>query len=235
MMYPDGLPAQLVQLRRTLVMGVVNVTPDSFSDGGKFLDASSAVTHALQLTEQGADIIDIGGESTRPGSVRVTLDEELSRTIPVVEALTSQGVVVSIDTMRAEVARAAVQAGASIINDVSGGKADADMFDYVARVDVPYVLMHWRGHSSEMDTLATYNDVVEEVLAEITTQCDLAEQHGIARERLVVDPGIGFAKDADQNWALLSHIDALHTSNDVITSMSTLNSCPFSCSSGSTP
>lgn len=209
MMYPDGLPRQLAQLKRTLVMGVVNVTPDSFSDGGKYLDTKSAIKHGLELIEQGADIVDVGGESTRPGSERVSLDEELSRTIAVVEALCGRGFFVSIDTMRAEVARAALKAGACVVNDVSGGKADSNMFDVIAGVDVPYVLMHWRGYSDEMDRMASYDDVVLDVCKELLDQCELAEQHGIARERLVLDPGIGFAKNSAQNWALLGHLEAL--------------------------
>jgi dihydropteroate synthase len=165
MLHPLGLPEHLKSLDRTLVMGVLNVTPDSFSDGGKYLDVPSAIAHAQQLITDGADIIDIGGESTRPGADRITTEEELARVIPVIKAL-DKSTVISIDTMRSEVALAAVDAGVTIINDVSGGMADLDMFEAVAKSDVPYICMHWRGHSQEMYAKADYLNVVEDGIEE---------------------------------------------------------------------
>jgi dihydropteroate synthase len=206
---PTGLPAHLSQLERTAVMGVLNVTPDSFSDGGAYAQTDVAIARGLDLVDQGADIVDIGGESTRPGAQRVTLDEELARTIPVVEALSARGIAVSIDTMRAQVAQAAVEAGAVIINDVSGGKADPHMFGYLAAVEVPYVLMHWRGHSNEMDNLASYTDVASEVRIELDEQAFDVCHAGVARNRIVLDPGIGFAKTSEQNWSLLAQLGTL--------------------------
>ena len=209
MLHPHGLPENLRKLDRTLVMGVLNVTPDSFSDGGRFNDAQIAINHALQMIEDGADIIDIGGESTRPGSDRISVQEELDRVLPVITALADSGAAISIDTMRAEVARAAVDAGACMVNDVSGGKADSEMLGYVATLDTPYILMHWRGPSNIMNTLTEYNDVVADVAAELTAQVDVAIAAGIARERIAIDPGIGFAKTVDQNWPILKHLNVL--------------------------
>jgi len=209
MLHPSGLPENLQELNRTLVMGVLNVTPDSFSDGGRFNDANIATNHALQMIEDGADIIDIGGESTRPGSERISVQEELDRVLPVISALVDAQVAISIDTMRPEVARAAIAAGACMINDVSGGKSDPEMLDYVASLNSPYILMHWRGPSNIMNTLTDYQDVVADVTAEISQQVDVAVAAGIARERIVVDPGIGFAKTVDQNWPILKHLDVL--------------------------
>jgi dihydropteroate synthase len=209
MLHPSGLPENLRSLNRTLVMGVLNVTPDSFSDGGRFNDAQIAINHALQMIVDGADIIDIGGESTRPGSERISVQEELDRVLPVITALGDSGAVISIDTMRAEVARAAIAAGACMVNDVSGGKSDPEMLDYVATLDTPYILMHWRGPSNIMNTLTDYADVVVDVAAEISQQVDLAVAAGIARERIAIDPGIGFAKTVDQNWPILKHLDVL--------------------------
>jgi dihydropteroate synthase len=206
---PAGLPSQLATLERTAVMGVLNVTPDSFSDGGQYAQTDAAIARGLELVAQGADIVDIGGESTRPGAARVTLEEELSRTIPVVVALSEQGVAVSIDTMRAEVAEAAVEAGAVIVNDVSGGKADPKMCTYLATVDVPYIVMHWRGHSTEMDALARYTDVASEVRQELDDQAFDVSHAGVASNRIVLDPGIGFAKTSEQNWSLLAQLDTL--------------------------
>ncbi len=190
-------------------MSVLNVTPDSFSDGGRFVDVEVAVDHALAQVAAGADIIDVGGESTRPGAQRISADEELGRVIPVVERLAAQGVVVSIDTMRSEVAAAAVAAGAHVVNDVSGGLADPAMHDWVARVEVPYVAMHWRGHSSDMERLATYDDVVAEVCAELSDRLDELAAAGVDPARVVIDPGLGFAKDAQHNWALLAGLAQL--------------------------
>jgi len=209
MLHPSGLPENLRSLDRTLVMGVLNVTPDSFSDGGRFNDAQIATSHALQMMADGADIIDIGGESTRPGSERISVQEELDRVLPVITALVDSGAVISIDTMRAEVARAAIAAGACMVNDVSGGKSDPEMLDYVSTLDTPYILMHWRGPSNIMNTLTDYADVVVDVAAEISQQVDLAVAAGISRERIAIDPGIGFAKTVDQNWPILKHLDVL--------------------------
>jgi dihydropteroate synthase len=209
MLNPSGLPENLRNLDRTLVMGVLNVTPDSFSDGGRFNDPKIATKHALQMIADGADIIDIGGESTRPGSDRISVQEELDRVIPVISELAGTGVAISIDTMRVEVSKAAVAAGACMVNDVSGGKADAEMLGYIATLDTPYILMHWRGPSNIMNTLTDYDDVVADVTAEISQQVDVAVAAGIARERIAIDPGIGFAKTVDQNWPILKHLDVL--------------------------
>jgi dihydropteroate synthase len=194
---------------RCLVMGVVNVTPDSFSDGGQWFDPAIAVRHGLELVEQGADIVDVGGESTRPGAARVSLEEELARVEPVIRELSREGVTVSVDTMRAEVAQAAVEAGAKLVNDVSGGLADEGMARLVAEAGVPWVLMHWRGHSREMYAAARYGDVVTEVCAELTARVEDVVAAGVAPEQLVLDPGIGFAKNAEHNWALLAGLDRL--------------------------
>ena len=209
MLHPSGPPENLRNLDRTLVMGVLNVTPDSFSDGGRFNDQMIATNHALQMVQDGADIIDIGGESTRPGSDRITVNEELDRVLPVISALANSGVAISIDTMRAEVASAAIAAGACMINDVSGGKSDPEMLSYVATLNVPYILMHWRGPSNIMNTLTDYNDVVADVTREVSNQVDVAVAAGIARERIAIDPGIGFAKTVDQNWPILKHLEVL--------------------------
>ena len=209
MLHPSGLPENLRNLDRTLVMGVLNVTPDSFSDGGRFHDSKIATNHALQMIKDGADIIDIGGESTRPGSDRISVQEELDRVLPVISALVDTGVAISIDTRRADVARAAIDAGACMINDVSGGKSDPEMLGYVASLNVPFILMHWRGPSNIMNTLTDYEDVVADVTDEISKQVDVAVAAGIARERIAIDPGIGFAKTVDQNWPILKHLDVL--------------------------
>ncbi|PZG10621.1 dihydropteroate synthase [Nonomuraea sp. KC333] len=194
---------------RCLVMGVVNVTPDSFSDGGMWFDEAVAIRHGLDLVGEGADIVDVGGESTRPGAARVSLEEELARVVPVVRALSSQGVVVSVDTMRAEVARAAVEAGAKIVNDVSGGLADPEMPRVVAETGVTYVVMHWRGHSRDMQSRAVYQDVVAEVCAELSKRVDLVLAEGVTEAQIVLDPGLGFAKNAEHNWAVLAGIPTL--------------------------
>lgn len=209
MLHPSGLPENLRNLDRTLVMGVLNVTPDSFSDGGRFHDSKIATNHALQMIKDGADIIDIGGESTRPGSDRISVQEELDRVLPVISVLVDNGVAISIDTMRADVACAAIDAGACMINDVSGGKSDPEMLGYVASLNVPFILMHWRGPSNIMNTLTDYEDVVADVTDEISKQVDVAVAAGIARERIAIDPGIGFAKTVDQNWPILKHLDVL--------------------------
>jgi dihydropteroate synthase len=209
MLHPSGLPIQVSSLNRTLVMGVLNVTPDSFSDGGLFFDPQIAITHAQQMLADGADIIDIGGESTRPGSERISVQEEMDRVLPVITELAKTQATISIDTMRADVARAAISAGAHLINDVSGGKADPEMLGYVATLDVPYILMHWRGPSNIMNTLTDYVDVVQEVTSEIRIQVDAAVAAGITKDRIAIDPGFGFAKTVEQNWPILKHLSVL--------------------------
>lgn len=206
---PEGLPEGLRGLGRAAVMGILNVTPDSFSDGGRFLAAGDAVAHGLALTEQGADLVDVGGESTRPGAQRIPVEVEQARVLPVVRGLTDQGVHVSIDTMSAATATAAVDAGAVLVNDVSGGLADPQMLTSVARLDVPYIVMHWRGPSAEMEQLAVYADVVSEVVQELSDRLAAAVQAGLSPSRIVLDPGLGFAKLPLHNWALLARLDAL--------------------------
>lgn len=193
----------------TLVMGIVNVTPDSFSDGGRWFDPAAAIAHGRELVAAGAAIVDVGGESTRPGANRVSEHEELTRVLPVVEALAADGVAVSVDTMRSSVARACVKAGASIVNDVSGGLADDEMAPTVADLGVDFVLMHWRGHSRSMQQLTDYGDVVGDVASELASQRDRAVAAGVQRERIILDPGIGFSKTGQHNWELLRHLDAL--------------------------
>ena len=196
-------------LGRTRVMGVVNVTPDSFSDGGAFLDADAAVRHGLALLHDGADLLDVGGESTRPGADRVPEAEELRRVVPVVRALAAAGAVVSVDTTRASVAAAGLEAGAQVVNDVSGGLADPAMLPLVAEAGVPYVVMHWRGHSAHMQSRAHYRDVVAEVCEELVERRDAALAAGVEGERLLLDPGLGFAKQPEHSWSLLSALPVL--------------------------
>ena len=193
---------------RTLVFGVLNVTPDSFSDGGEFLDAQRAVEHGFQLVAEGADIVDVGGESTRPGAARVPVEEELRRVVPVIRQLAAEGITVSIDTTRGAVARAALEAGARVVNDVTGG-ADRDLLTAVAAAQVPYICMHTRGSSADMNALAAYGDVVAEVRAELAGRIEAAVAAGIDEQRIVIDPGIGFAKTAAHNWTLLARLDEL--------------------------
>lgn len=206
---PRGLPLALADLDRTLVMGILNVTPDSFSDGGRWSEADTAVERGSRLHAEGADLVDVGGESTRPGARRISAEEELGRVLPVVKGLVSAGVPVSIDTMRAEVADACVSAGAVLVNDVSGGQADPGMLPWLATCDVPYVAMHWRGPSDVMEDLATYDDVVVEVRDELAARLDALAEAGVDPERVVLDPGLGFAKRSPHNWELLRHLDAL--------------------------
>jgi dihydropteroate synthase len=197
---------------RTRVMGIVNVTPDSFSDGGRFASSQEAIAHGLSLLADGADILDIGGESTRPGATRPLVDEELGRVIPVIRELAQAGAVVSVDTMRADVADAAVTAGASIVNDVSGGLADPRMLSAVAASGAAYIAMHWRAHSDHMQDFAVYDGpggVVAAVRDELSARLEAAVSAGMARDRIVLDPGLGFAKNAEHNWSLLGHLDAL--------------------------
>jgi dihydropteroate synthase len=198
--------------RFPLVMGVVNVTPDSFSDGGRYDTVEAAVAHGLGLLSDGADILDIGGESTRPGATRPLVAEELARVVPVITELAASGALVSVDTMRAEVAEAAVAAGAGIVNDVSGGLADPEILRVVAATGVRYVAMHWRAHSDRMTDYATYDGpggVVAAVRDELAARVEAVLAAGVAADRVVLDPGLGFAKGAAHNWALLRHLDDL--------------------------
>jgi dihydropteroate synthase len=196
-------------LDRTRVMAVVNVTPDSFSDGGDLPDSDAAVRAGLRALQDGADLLDVGGESTRPGAARVSEAEELRRVLPVVRGLASAGAVVSIDTTRAAVASAALEAGAQLVNDVSGGRADPGMLPLVAEAEVPYVVMHSRGPSADMQQRARYDDVVLDVRAELHARLDDAEAHGVDLQRVLVDPGLGFAKTAEHSWALLRSLPEL--------------------------
>ncbi|WP_329210654.1 dihydropteroate synthase [Streptomyces sp. NBC_01708] len=200
-----GLP----EWDRCAVMGVVNVTPDSFSDGGRWFDTTAAIKHGLELAAEGADLIDVGGESTRPGASRVGGAEELRRVIPVVRGLASEGITVSVDTMRAGVAEQSVAAGAVLVNDVSGGLADPDMIPVVAAAGVPFVVMHWRGFSESMNSRAVYGDVVAEVVTELRERMEAVVDGGVDPGKLVIDPGLGFAKNAAQDLALVAHLDRL--------------------------
>jgi dihydropteroate synthase len=191
------------------IMGILNVTPDSFADGGRHNTYEKAVARGLEMIAEGVDIIDIGGESTRPGADRVSAKEEQARVLPVIEKLSQTGIPISIDTMRADTAVLAIEAGASIVNDVSGGIADDLMHESVAEMGCPYILMHWRGHSKDMNSRAIYKDVVSEVISEMQSQIDLALKAGIARNNLIIDPGLGFAKEAEHNWEILDHIDEI--------------------------
>jgi dihydropteroate synthase len=204
--------ALLADLSRPRLMGVVNVTPDSFSDGGRWAEPDSAIAHARDLLADGADILDIGGESTRPGATRPLVEEELARVVPVISALAAEGAVVSVDTMRAEVAGAALAAGATLVNDVSGGLADPAILAVVADAGAPYVAMHWRAHSDHMRDFAVYDGpggVVAAVRAELAARVDAMLAAGIAADRIVLDPGLGFAKRAPHNWELLAGLDRI--------------------------
>ena len=200
--YVAGLPRP----DRALVMGVVNVTPDSFSDGGFWFEPGDAIEHGLRLAAEGADLVDVGGESTRPGAERPSVDEELRRVIPVIRELSAAGIPVSVDTMRAVVAEKALDAGAALVNDVSGGLADPAMFGVVAAAGVPVVVMHWRGHSTEMQEHTQYQDVVTDVIAELRPRIDAAVDAGVSPDHVAVDPGLGFAKTWDHNWTLLGRL-----------------------------
>jgi dihydropteroate synthase len=197
---------------RCLVMGVVNVTPDSFSDGGQWYGTASAIEHGLDLVAQGADIVDVGGESTRPGAQRISAAEELRRVGPVITELIKAGVVVSVDTMRAQVAEFALEAGVSLVNDVSGGLADPYMPRLVAKAGAPYVVVHWRGHSHDMNSRAVYQDVIREVHDELAQRIDAVTAEGVDPSMIVLDPGLGFSKVPDaqgpgaHNWQLLTHL-----------------------------
>ncbi len=196
-------------------MGVINITPDSFSDGGQFLDSNEAVKHALELVREGANIIDLGGESTRPGALRVKVEEEQARVLPVIEALMQNaefkvsGAIISIDTMNAQTAALAVAAGAAIVNDVSGGLADEKMFAELKNLKCKFIVSHWRGFSETMDSLNNYTSVAKDVAEELIERVAKAEAAGISRDRLIIDPGLGFAKDIAQNWHLVARLDEL--------------------------
>ena len=203
-----GLPEFLHHPKRTLVMGVINVTPDSFSDGGESLLTESAVLRGIQMIRDGVDIIDIGGESTRPGAPRISPEEEKARVLPVLRALSDYDTVLSIDTMRAEVAEEAIAAGASIVNDVSGGLADADMPRLIADVRVPYVVMHWRGFSDSMQKLAIYEATAKEIRHELADRVEKLTKAGVDIDQIILDPGLGFAKEPDHNWDVLQEIES---------------------------
>lgn len=206
------IPALAVPLGRPRVMGVVNVTPDSFSDGGRYAAPADAVAHGLALLEQGADLLDIGGESTRPGATRPLVAEELARVVPVIRELAGAGALVSVDTMRHEVAEAALEAGAVVVNDVSGGLADPAVLDVVADAGATYVAMHWRAHSDRMRDFAVYDDpggVVAAVCRELEERVEAIRAAGVADDRIVLDPGLGFAKTAAHSWELLRDLDPL--------------------------
>ena len=193
---------------------MLNVTPDSFSDGGEFLEISSAIEQVSLMIGQGAQIIDVGGESTRPGAKRIDVAQEQNRVLPVIAEIKKEfDAMVSIDTMNAATARKAVQAGADIVNDISGGLADPQMFAAIADLDCLYVLGHWRGHSDQMDLLANYSDVAREVVAELAEQVSMAVASGISRDRIIVDPGLGFAKDIHHNWDLVNRLNELEALN----------------------
>jgi dihydropteroate synthase len=192
-----------------VVVGVLNVTPDSFSDGGRYTNLDNAVAHGQRLAREGADLVDVGGESTRPGAERVPAAEEERRVIPVIEALVAGGVPVSVDTYRASVAERALVAGASVVNDVSGGLGDPDMAAVVRDAGCPWILMHWRGPSRQMQDLAQYADIVADVRRELGERVEAAHRAGIGADQIVIDPGLGFAKTAAHNWALLAHLDVL--------------------------
>jgi dihydropteroate synthase len=199
----------LLRADRPVVMGVLNVTPDSFSDGGRYADLDAAVRHGVQMYRDGAHLVDVGGESTRPGADRVDPDTEAARVLPVIRELATRGVPMSIDTYRASVAAAALAAGATVVNDVSGGLADPDMARVVAETGCPWVLMHWRGHAKRMQDLAHYADVVTDVKAELAQRIADALAAGVAADRIVIDPGLGFAKRAADNWQLTARLPEL--------------------------
>ena len=195
-------------MQRTLVLGILNVTPDSFADGGKFLEPAAAIMQGRKLITEGADIIDVGGESTRPGAERVSEEVELKRVIPVITELVKDGAVVSVDTTRSEVAKAAIKAGATYVNDVSGGLADEKMAQLIAaNPKVQYIVMHWRGESKDMQSKAIYKDVVKEVKDELDDRVSELIKAGVQAEQIILDPGIGFAKEAEHNWQILQNIE----------------------------
>ena len=190
-----------------IVMGILNVTPDSFADGGRHSDFEAAVARGHEMLAEGVDIIDVGGESTKPGADRVPEAQELDRVIPVIKELAKAGARISIDTMRASTAKAAIDAGAQIINDVSGGLADSQMLATAAQLNSPYIAMHWRGHSRDMNSRAVYSNVVTDVISELQERISAALDAGIKQSNLTIDPGLGFAKDAHHNWEIIDAID----------------------------
>lgn len=194
---------------RTLVMGILNVTPDSFADGGRYNSLELALLRGKQMIFEGVDIIDVGGESTRPGSTRISLDEELNRVLPVVAEISRLDAVVSVDTTRAEVALAALEAGAKIVNDISAGSADEKMASVVARAGVPFVAMHSRGNAQTMNSLAQYEEVVSEVISELSARVTSLTNAGVERSNIILDPGLGFAKEAEHNWTLLTELSRI--------------------------
>jgi dihydropteroate synthase len=194
---------------RPQIMGVLNVTPDSFSDGGEFAQVEGAIAHAVRMVSAGADVIDVGGETTRPGAERIPSEVEQKRVLPVVRELVQRGIRVSVDTMNSQTAQACAEAGAAIINDVSGGLADPNMRQVAADTELDFIAMHWRGHSTVMDDLARYDDVVKDVRAELEQRVAELIVVGVAPERIIVDPGLGFAKTTDQSWQLLVHLREL--------------------------
>jgi len=198
-----------VRLDQPVVMGVLNVTPDSFSDGGRYANLDAAVAHGVEMRRDGADLVDVGGESTRPGAERVDAASEQRRVLPVIRELAAAGVPMSIDTTRAAVAGVALEAGVAAVNDVSGGLADPAMAAVVAQAGCPWVLMHWRGHSRTMRDLASYSDVVKDVCAELNDRIEAALAAGVAADKIIIDPGLGFAKTAEHNWQLTANLDQL--------------------------
>ena len=194
----------------TLVMGILNVTPDSFADGGRHFSFGDAIARAEVMIGEGVDIIDVGGESTRPGATRVDEEEELRRVIPVITELAKLGATVSVDTMRSSVAKAAIKAGARYVNDVSGGLADPKMSSVIAgNSQIQYVAMHWRAHSKEMAEHAQYKDVVSDVRRELATRTEVLVSEGVDPDQIIIDPGLGFAKEPEHNWSLLRHLDRI--------------------------
>jgi dihydropteroate synthase len=204
-----GLPEVLVNPGRCLVMGVINVTPDSFSDGGRFDTTQAALARGRALLAAGADLVDVGGESTRPGAGRIGVETKLARVLPVVRGLAEEGAVVSIDTMRTAVAERALAAGAAIVNDISGGLADGRLPELVAEARVPYIAMHWKGFSDVMESLAVYQDVVAEVVTHARQRLDALTAAGVDPRQVILDPGFGFAKRPEHSWSLLANLDAL--------------------------
>ncbi|GGF28798.1 dihydropteroate synthase [Subtercola lobariae] len=198
---------QALPTGRSLIMGVLNVTTDSFSDGGRWLRTEAAIAHGVELAAAGADLIDVGGESTRPGARRIPVAEEQSRVIPVITELARRGIALSVDTMNASTAEAAIEAGAVIVNDVSGGLSDEGMRDVIIRLDAPFIVSHWRGHSATMNQKATYTDVVREVAGELEYRVAELVVRGVNPDKLLIDPGLGFAKNSEHNWKILGHLD----------------------------
>jgi dihydropteroate synthase len=199
---------------KTYLMGILNVTPDSFSDGGEFDNLESALLQAQQMIEQGADLIDIGGQSTRPGAAEISLGEELERVIPVIKQLRQKtSIPISIDTTKAKVAQAAIEAGADIVNDISGGTFEPEMFSTVAKLDTPIILMHLRGNPQTMQQLTDYQDLIGEISSFLDNQIESAIAAGIKREQIIIDPGIGFAKTYQQNIQLIQKLSEFKSFN----------------------